>query len=238
MTCKDHGHSCRDSPSRKTTEWSALDDEELGCIDQAKLTRSYEPGEVVFHQGDVCRGVYCIQSGLVGLRRVDEDGNSALLRLCKARKRMVRDITFNKHEHRNTAEVLVPTVTCLIRRSLVARLLNRNPKLGERFLGHCLADMTRTEADYARSLTLKMKARFLHVPMIFHEQTGYRDQYQNFVLELPIQRRQLADLVGATPESVSRIIRSLETDGLLRFEDRRVSFSDIDRIFQEIGPVQ
>lgn len=238
MTNKTSVNSCSDCLTRQTSEWCALSDEELKLVDQAKLTRTFEPGEVVFHQGGSCKGVYCIQSGLIGFRRVDEEGNSALLRLCNAGETIGYRAFLSKHDHSNTAEVLSPSVVCFVPRSLVTRLLGENPRLGERFLGHCMEDMSRTEADYARSLTLKMKSRLLHVLMIFYEQAGYRDQSENFVLELPIQRQQLAAMLGASPESVSRMIRRLETEGLLKFDDRRVRFSDMDAIFQEIGTLQ
>ena len=237
MDCGSPLHSCAKCPTRQTSEWSTLSDADLRLIDQAKLTRAHEPGEVLFLQGDASRGIYCLQSGLIGLRRLDEEGNSALLRLCNAGETVGYRALLSNQDHRNTAEILAPSVVCFIRRPVVARLVAGNPRLGERFLGHCMDDMTRTEADYARSLTLKMKSRFLHVLMIFYQQRGYRDQYENFVLELPIQRRQLADLLGSSPESVSRMIRNLETEGLLRFEDRRVCFSDMDAILQEIGPL-
>lgn len=227
--------NCRQCPTSITSEWGILHDDELEAIDREKVSRSHQAGEMLFHQGATCKGIYCIQSGLIGLRRVDEDGNSALLRLCDSGETLGYRALLSDHDHLNTAEVLAPSVVCLVPRNVVSRLLRLNPRLGESFLQHCIGDITGTESAYARSLTLKMKSRLLHVLMIFYERVGYRDELNDFVIELPVQRQQLADMLGSTPESVSRMIRKLEADGLLQFKQRRVSFSDMDAIFQEIG---
>lgn len=107
--------------------------------------------------------------------------------------------------------------------------------MGERFLQHCFSDLDETETDHAKSMTLSLKARFLHVLLIFFERQGYRDDRDNFFVELPIQRVELASLIGARPESISRLVRSLETEGLLHFEKRRVRIRDMNAVLLAAG---
>ena len=237
MSCSEADSGCLDCLTRRTAEWSALSESQLAELDKAKVTRTFEPGHVIFHQGEEFSGLYCIQSGLIGMRRVDEDGNSALLRLSQGGETIGYRALFDKREHRNTAEALATSVVCHIQGPTILRLLEQNPALGSRFLTHCLQDMTRTESDYVRTLTKKMKSRLLYVLMIFYEQIGSRDDDNNHILDLPIQRQQLADLLGATPESVSRLIRRLEGEGLVRVRDRRVTISSMDDVVAEIGPL-
>ena len=84
-------------------------------------------------------------------------------------------------------------------------------------------------------MTLGLKARFLHVLLIFYERLGYQDEDDHCMVELPIQRIELASLVGARPESISRMVRSLETEGLLQFDKRRVRFIDMEAVLREAG---
>ncbi|MGD9669436.1 MAG: Crp/Fnr family transcriptional regulator [Hyphomicrobiaceae bacterium] len=228
-------HRCADCTSRQTTEWQILTGQELAIIDQAKRTRILEPGAILFRQGDNADGVYCIQSGLIGLRRITPTGDSALLRLCTSGVTVGYRALLSKAPHRNSAEALSPSVVCFIERSSVRRLLETNPQLGERFLQHCFCELDETEADYAKSMTLSLKARFLHVLLILNERLGYQDENDNDVIELPIQRYELASLVGARPESISRLVRSLEAEGLLQFDKRRVRFIDMDAVLREAG---
>jgi CRP/FNR family transcriptional regulator len=206
---------------------------ELKVVDQAKRTRVLEPGAMLFRQGDDADGVYCIQSGLIGLRRITPTGDPALLRLCTGGVTVGYRALLSKTLHRNSAEVLSPSVVCFIERSHVKRLLETNPRLSELFLQHCFSELDQTETDYANSMTLGLKARLLHVLLIFYERLGYQDKANNCLVELPIQRIELASLVGARPESISRLVRSLEEEGLLKFDKRRVRFTDMEAVLRE-----
>lgn len=228
-------HKCIECPSRLTAEWQVLSEQELPLVDAVKRTRAFEPGDILFRQGDVADGVHCIQSGLIGLRRIMPTGESALLRLCTSGVTVGYRALLSKSPHRNSAEVLSPSVVCFVERSHVRRLLETNAHLGERFLQHCFNDLDQTEIDHANSMTLSLKARFLHLLLIFYERHGYRDERDDGVVELPIQRVELASLIGARPESISRLVCSLETEGLLHFEKRRVRIRNMDAVLREVG---
>ena len=80
-----------------------------------------------------------------------------------------------------------------------------------------------------------MKSRFLHIILVFYERFGYQDENGNAIVELPVKRGELAELVGVRPESISRLIDQLQTDEVMRFKDRRVQISDVDEVLQQAG---
>lgn len=235
MTTCDPAHDCTNCPSRQTTEWRDLTGSELALVTEAKRTRSYDAGAILYDQGADCEGVYCIQSGMIGLRRLDEDGNSALVRLCRGGMTVGYRAFLSKRPHLNSAEVLTPSVVCFIARSYVSRLLVANPQIGQRFLQHAMQDLEQTEAEYARILTSDLRSRFMHMLMIFYEQIGYEDEAGRPALDLPLKRSELAELLGIRPESISRLIKSVSTEGLLDFDDRRVHIRNMDEVLRIAG---
>ncbi|MCP4389910.1 MAG: cyclic nucleotide-binding domain-containing protein, partial [Gammaproteobacteria bacterium] len=148
---------CMDCPSRGTTEWQVLGECELAQVDAAKRAMTYQPGETLFSQGDSGSGVFCIKSGLIGIRRIDVHGNSVLLRLSSAGSTIGYRTFLTREAHANSAEVLTTSVVCYIPRPQVEKLLKANPLLGERFLQHFTKDAIEMENDYVRSLTMGMK---------------------------------------------------------------------------------
>jgi len=92
-----------------------------------------------------------------------------------------------------------------------------------------------TENDYVRSLTMGMKSRFLHLILICYERFGYQDEEGNPIVDLPVKRDELAELVGVRPESNSRLIDQLQSDQIMCFKGRRVQFSDVDEVLQQAG---
>ncbi len=53
-------------------------------------------------------------------------------------------------------------------------------------------------------------------------------------LVLPLSRIDLAAMVGARPESISRTIRKIEEDGIAEFSGRMVTIPEIGRLHEEI----
>jgi len=224
-----------DCPTLSTSDWEVLGECGLASITKGKHMITCEPGETLYSQGAAGNGVYCIKSGLIGLRRIDINGNSVLIRLSTAGTTVGYRTFLTRDAHVNSAEVLTTSVLCYIARPLVEKLLKTNPLLGERFLQHFSDDAIETENDYVRSLTMGMKSRFLHLILVFYRRYGYQDENGNAIVELPVKRGELAELVGVRPESISRLIDQLQSDDVMRFKDRRVQFSDIDQVLQQAG---
>ncbi len=140
-----------------------------------------------------------------------------------------------REAHVNSAEVLSASVICYISRPKVVGILKENPLLSERFLRHFIDDATETENDHVRSLTMGMKSRFLHLILVFYERFGYQDESGNALVDLPVKRGELAELVCVCHESISCLIDKLQANEIMRFNDRRIEFSDVSEILKQAG---
>ena len=217
------------------TEWRNLSESQLEKLTKYKSHRDYQSGEILYHQGDECHGLYCVQSGVVGLRRFDIEGRSSLIKLASPGDTVGYRALLGKSPHVNTAEILKDSRICFIDRSIVHEMLLHEPTVGERFLARSLSDMERLEANYMRAKNLTTREQLLHFLMILYEQFGEQDESGRDYIMLPIARKDIAELIGATPESISRTIKKLEMEQLVRFEGRMAQFRDISAIFDQIG---
>ena len=226
--------TCLACTTRAESEWGCLAEPELALIDKAKSSRTYAPGEVVYGQGEESDGIYCIRSGLVGIRRLDEHGNSTLLRLINPGETIGYKSFLKKAPHDNSAEILMPSTICLVSRATVRDLLKKNPELGLRFLDHSLRDLAETEDRYMESVTWKARTRLLHILLVLNERFGFETEHGEHHIELPISRQDLAGLIGTAPETMSRTIQRIQTEGLAQFDGRMVRLLDINAICQDV----
>jgi len=228
---------CIHCPTRQNTEWKDLSEEHMDLIDQFKHVSDREPGEIIYQQGHESEGVYCIQSGLVGIRQLDANGNEVLLRLCHPGETIGYRALLSNSEHSHFAEILAPSHICFIERRIVSELLAQNPTIGERFLIRTLEELKEAEENFVRSRNLSIRIRLLHCLMVLFDRYGSGDEMNGYELKIPVSRRNLASLIAVTPESVSRTISDLEEDGLIKFSGRNAHFANIGAIFDEIGAV-
>jgi len=225
---------CFTCQTRGKTEWCVLSEQELGVVDVGKSCREFLPGETVFHEGDQCGGVHCIESGLIGIRKTNSSGSEILLRLSHPGDTMGYRSFLAGDDHNNSAEALEPSVICFIDKSTVQGLLKLNPSLGLRFLRHAAKDLDAAEELVLQSATLPVRARFAHLLLALKDRYGVDGADGELTLKLPLSRQNMAAMIGIRPESMSRTIRSFEDDNVARFSGRQVHVPKLDGLLDQL----
>jgi len=228
--------TCFACQTRPCSEWAALTREEIGLLNDARTCNRYGSGQIIFYQGNACLGVYCIMEGMVALRKNDAGGNSVIVRLADAGQTLGYRAFFAGSRYEATAEAATDCVICFIDHAAVRRLLDQNPAIGERFLTRLARDLE--DAEHAR-LDLQassVRARLAHLLLVLKDRHGRADHGGSVVIDLPLSRQDVAAMIGARPETVSRAIKGLAEDGVARFAGREVVVPDLDRLLDELEP--
>lgn len=234
MPCSVQNDACGTCPNRQHTEWRDLTPDNLAKLEAGMRPNDYEPGEVLYHQGDEVDGVFCIKSGLIGERHVEADGHSMLVRLHQPGSTVGYQEFLTKGTYRNTAEVLQQSHACFIDRATIVDLLSNDPTVGQRFLQRSLKDTGDMEAAYVSSKTMDLRRRLLHLLLVLYQRFGREELDGTGFLKIPIAKKDLAELAGTVPETLSRTIKKLRTENLVLFSGNDVVFPNLDAVLDEI----
>ncbi len=226
--------SCMTCGQRGEAEWCVLHGEELELLDGARVTNVYQPGQVLFYQGNPCLGVYCVESGELALRKTDEAGHSVIVRLAHAGQSLGYRAFFAGDNYTATCEALTESRVCFIDKEAVRKILARNPQLGLQFLQKVSRDLREAEEGKLAAVSLPVRARFAHLLLSLKERHGTMGDDGILRIDLPMSRQDIAALLGARPETVARTIRALEEDGVAAFNGREVQVDDLDCLLDEI----
>lgn len=226
--------NCFSCQARDRTEWCVLNDTDLTVLNDSKLVKEYMPGEPIFHQGDPCRGVHCFETGMIGIRKIDADGNSVLLGLAYPGDTIGYRSLLAEEEHKVSAEALKPSTVCFIDQNTVRRMLDLNPALGLRFLKRAARDLGEAEDRFMQSVTLSVRARFAHLLLVLKGRYAEAAEDGTLMMELPLSRQDMASMIGVRPETMSRTIRQFEDDGIAHFSGRTVRLLGIGQLLDEI----
>ena len=226
--------SCLGARLRTNTEWEALTPEQIEQFNRAVVCRTYAEGQVIFVQGDPCRGLYFIEDGLVAVRKTDDAGQSAIVRLAYQGDTLgYRPMVANEN-HRATAEVINKARIRFIEASTMHGFLLTNPKLGMQFLEHTAQALGDAEERLFQVAALSVRARLIHLLILLRDHYGTTTSDGTLFVELPMTRGDLAEMIGARPESVSRALRDIQDDGLVDLSGRMVRVNQIDRLIEEL----
>lgn len=96
-----------------------------------------------------------------------------------------------------------------------------------------MTELDQLEGDYADLLTKTLRSRLLTLLVSLQRQASARRDTGLSSFELPLPRKELAALLGATPESVSRMVARLNAEGAVRIAERHVEIHDLRRALDD-----
>lgn len=216
------------------SEWDALTPHEQAILDDAKVRQRYAKKEIIFRQSDPCQGVYCVQSGLVGVRKTDADGESVLVRLAFPGDTLGYRPCLAEEPHRGTGEVLEETTVCFIDSSVVRHIISQNTALSLRFLKIMARSMGEAEEKYFENVTLDIRSRFCHLLVVLMDHYGKTNGSAEISFDMPLSRQDLAAVIGARPESMSRVVKDLNDDGIVLISGRNVRIPEKEKLVERL----
>jgi CRP-like cAMP-binding protein len=214
---------------------SELGASDIELLNTTQVIRKHGPGACIFNQDDEPQGIYCVASGYVLLWRIDAFGNETAFGLIGPGGIMGYRSCFAGKPHAATARALTECQVCLVPNQTIWRLFDGNPALERRFLFTLARDPGPVDGLLLRANHVPIRTRLVSLLLIFRERFAERGAADSAKFKLPITRQDIAALLGARPETVTRTIRELEDDGIVFFDRRYVDVPNLKQLYEITG---
>jgi CRP/FNR family transcriptional regulator len=227
---------CRRCPIARTAEWKSLSSQELERLNAARIVFNFRPGQVIYRHGDLCRGIYCISSGTVALRKVNVQGRSVVVRLAHRGETLGYSDYFGQGEYSVNAEALEASQLCFLERKAVHHLLEQNPNLGLGFLAHLARDLKMVEESILQNRSYPVRVRLAHLLLALKDRYASEQHNGSCTLSLPMTRQDLAAVLGTRPETIARTVNAMRGDSVAFFSGRTVRIPSLKTLIHELEP--
>jgi CRP/FNR family nitrogen fixation transcriptional regulator len=172
---------------------------------------NYGRGAEIFGEAEPAEYIYQVVEGAVRTHKLLPDGRRQIGAFY-----LPGDIfgLENGETHRFTAEAIVATRVRLVMRRSLDEVAQSDPAIFRTILGMTTGNLAHAENHLlllGRKTSLERVASFLLEMHIRSTSVG--------VLSLPMNRRDIADYLGLTLETVSRAMSELDRKDILKFED-------------------
>lgn len=191
----------------------------LAELVKTAVWRTYNPGEIIFLEGEQASGLYFLQSGWVKVVKSSPAGREQVLRFMEPGDTFNEIVVFANLANPATAIALETAEIWLLPRQSLSQTLRQNP-------------------DFAQHAIAKMAERVLHLVNLIADLslrpvTGrlarlIGDGAVDGVLSRPrwYTQTELAARLGTVPDVVQRALRQLEQDGLIQVERHQIRILD------------
>ena len=186
---------------------------------QQALWIEYEPGEIIFLEGEEATGLYFLQFGWVKIVKSSPAGREQVLRFMEPGDTFNEIVVFAKHPNPATAIALEPAGVWLLSSQTLNQALRENPD----FTQHAIAKMAERVLHLV-SLVADLSLR----PVTGRLARLILDGAVDSILQRPrwYTQTELAARLGTVPDVVQRALRQLENDGLIEVERQQIRILD------------
>ena len=191
---------------------------------EISLVRKFAKGQLIFHQGDDCPGVYIVDSGMVRVFNTAPTGKEHVLHMVGPGRTFAEVAAIGRFACPANAEAIAVTTCVLLPQDRFHKMLATDHQL-------CLEMMTGM-SFWVRHLILLMEDIVLRdaigrIARFLLEATPDRDG----TVRLPGLKRHVASHLNLTSETFSRTFGRLIEGGLIAEQDNnRVELRDPDRL--------
>ena len=191
----------------------------LNCIFAAQVAERLEPGEALFWQGDAASYVFEIVSGALRTVRVLSDGRRVITGFLFAGD--VVGVSL-KDRYLTTVEAIAPTRVRRLARRRFDEEVERSATLRPQLLSRLCDEMTAAQ-DQVMLLARKTAEERVASFLLALARRGGDGCSCGAVVALPMTRLDMADYLGLTIETVSRMLTQLQGQSVVEFDGCRKS---------------
>jgi CRP/FNR family transcriptional regulator len=214
-------HPCGQCQFYEGSVWTPVEPGSVSMLASRFFRKELETGQVLFEQGEANQGVFCVSRGLIALRTHHSDGTSTLFKLAYPGEVIGFRSFLDDGTHKTEARALLPSRVCTVARRDAQKVVHANPTVLANLAARCVAEIDRNQARIIATATTSNKDRLAETLRDLIERHGVADG-EVIRAQLPLSRKDLADLIGVPPETLSRLIGRLAKEGYFAFSGREV----------------
>jgi len=201
--------------------FQGLPDEELKALSEIAVERPVKAGEVIFSDGDRAAGINIVSAGRVKIFKLSPNGKEQILHIMGPGEPFAEVPVFQGGNYPANAQAIEAGRVLFIPREDLLKAIRKNPALALGMLAvlsRRLREFTATIENLSlRGVPERLSAYLLHL-------SDFAGGSAEF--ELDIKKGLIANLLGTTGESLSRVLGKMTQAGMIRVGGKKITILD------------
>ncbi len=205
--------------TRPTDHCPICSSQEETVTDQILKTiqhKTYPKGTIVFSQEQESSGLYLIYKGTVKVSRISPAGKEIIIEILGPGKTIGESSLFGAGQHSDTAMTAENAEVFLIPKDDFKKLLADHPQLYQNVLQGLVQWMDKLNAVIENINISSAKDRVYAFLMKIQK------EQQRPLIHLTGKKHEVALMLGLRPETFSRTLAELETEGLIKMNHKQI----------------
>jgi CRP/FNR family transcriptional regulator, cyclic AMP receptor protein len=184
-------------------------------LNEIKSTAVYPKSAMLFIEGQQPRGVFVLCTGRVKLSTSSSDGKTIITKICEAGDVLGLNATISNHPYEVTAEMIEPGQANFITRDALLQFLREHGEVALR-VAEQLSQNYYSAYEEIRTLGLASSPAEKFAKLLLSWDSGKGKASDGFQVKLTLTHEEIAEMIGTTRETVSRLFSDFKKKQLLQ----------------------
>lgn len=219
---------------KKIPLFSSLKDDELEALKKVTLTKNFEKDKIILLEDEEGDTLFIILKGSVKVTSFSEKGKEVIYSIL-GEGDFFGDMSLLDGKPRSASVISIEeTEMQLIRRSDFYRLLEQYPRIALKLLEELASRIRKADNRIGSLALLDVSGRVAGILVMLAEERGIRLKKQVIIKSRPTHQ-ELANMVGTTRETVTRVLKQLEQKKYIKMSGKDVLILDIDLFKKDLS---
>ncbi|MFI1745502.1 Crp/Fnr family transcriptional regulator [Thalassobellus sediminis] len=215
---------CEQCIIKQFNSLKSLNKEELIRISGCKTSRVFKKGEIIFEEGEIINGVYCIRNGICKLSKLSENGKDQIVKMVVKGQLLGQRSLITDEPSNLQAMALNDMEVCFIPKSEIISDLKTNSKFSFDVLKDMAHDLKEADNIIVNMAQKTVRQRLAETLVYIHDSFGVNPDK---TLSILLSREDFANIVGTATESAIRVLSQFKKEGLISTIGKQIKIENI-----------
>lgn len=216
---------------RRAPLFASLDDEAFAALTKEITEVDLSRGATLFHEGDPGDQLYFIVSGKIKLGRTASDGRENLVAVMGPGEIFGEMALFDPSPRSTSATAVSETRLAGLKHENLRKVIQHSPEVSAQLLQALARRLRRTNENLADLVFSDVPGRVAKALLDLADRFG-RPATDGILVAHELTQEELAQLVGASRETVNKALAEFVQRGWIRLEARAVVILNLQRLQQ------
>ncbi len=213
----------------KMVVFDNLNDEEISAVCNVKREFELQKGDVMIQEGADINEFMYLKEGLVKIYRTTSSGKEQILNIATPMEFVSLLSVFSEQKYKFSIAALDKTIVCVIDLKTVKDLIIKNGLFGLKIMEKMSKNADKIIMQNLRLNTKNLRGRIAYILLLFADEI-----YNSEMFDLPISRKEIAQLIDMTTENVIRILSEFRKDEIIRINGKNIEILN-KKILEQIS---
>ncbi len=188
----------------------------------------YKKEQSVFIEGTLPTGLFCIKSGKVKISKIGLDGKKQTVRFLKKGDVIGYRSLLLSERYQASAIALENSEVCFFQKNIINHVLKDDALVRNKIIKLMANDIKLAEQKIVDLAQRSVKQRICSSLLNLINVYGFKKDQKT--IDIQLSRKQLSEIVGAEPETVSRLLSELSQEKITLSKKNYIEIININQL--------